>query len=314
MALTSLKHPAIVQVPTPQRAGALALICCRLSADDRADQVKAFSSAIGSDEGRLGGLLGAYRNGRLVGAVFSQVQPGKTAAVWPPRVVPGEPRITSEKLLEAACDFLENQDVCTAQALIATDSASDKVLLCSGGFEPLADLLYLASLREDFPDAPPPGPLRFEPYTADDHDRLARIIEATYEQTLDCPRLGGVRRTEDVLAGYHCVGLFDPGHWLIVRHRGDDVGCLLLADHPEHGNIELLYMGVVASARRNGWGMDITRHAQWLAAKAACQRLVLAVDAANTPAIKMYTAAGFQVWDRRSVYMKVFARPTVAAL
>jgi len=307
MTSTTLKHPPIVQVPTRQREDALALIFCRLPADDRADQIKEFSSAIGSGDILPGGLLGAYRNNRLVGAVFSQVQPGKTAAVWPPRVVPGEPRITSEKLLEATCDFLENQDVYLAQALIATDSASDKVLLRSGGFKPLADLLYLVSLLEDFPDAPPPGPLRFEPYTADDHDRLARIIEATYEQTLDCPRLGGARRTEDVLAGYRCVGLFNPGHWLIVRHRGDDVGCLLLADHPEHGNIELLYMGVVASARRNGWGMDITRHAQWLAAEATRQRLVLAVDAANTPAIDMYTAVGFQTWDRRSVYMRVFS-------
>ena len=304
---TTLKYPPIVQVPTQQREDALALIFCRLPADDRADQVKEFSSVIGSGDTSSGGLLGAYLNGRLVGAVFSQVQPGKTAAVWPPRVAPGEPRITSEKLLEATCNFLKNQDICIAQALIATDSASDKVLLCSGGFEPLAELLYLVCLREDFPDAPPSGPLRFEPYTAGDHDRLARVIEATYEQTLDCPRLGGIRRMEDVLAGYHSVGLFDPRYWLIIRHRGDDVGCLLLADHPEHGNIELLYMGVVASARRNGWGINITRHAQWLAAEAARQRLVLAVDAANTPAIDMYTTVGFQTWDRRSVYVRVFS-------
>ena len=304
---TTLEYPPIVHVPAQQREDAIALILCRLPADDRADQMEVLSSAIGSGEGRSSGLLGAYRNGRLVGAVFSQVQPGKTAAVWPPRAVPGEPRITSEKLLEAACDFLENQDICIAQALIATDSAFDKVLLRSGGFEPLAELLYLVSLQEDFPDAPPSGPLRFEPYNADDHDRLVRIIEATYEQTLDCPRLGGVRRIEDVLAGYRCVGSFDPENWLTVRHCGNDVGCLLLADHPGYDNIELLYMGVVASARRNGWGMDITRHAQWIAAEATRQRLVLAVDAANSPAIDMYTTVGFQTWDRRSVYMRVFS-------
>jgi hypothetical protein len=31
----------------------------------------------------------------------------------------------------------------------------------------------------------------------------------------------------------------------------------------------------------------------------------LAVDAANEPAIRMYAAAGFQAWDRRSVYLKM---------
>jgi RimJ/RimL family protein N-acetyltransferase len=32
----------------------------------------------------------------------------------------------------------------------------------------------------------------------------------------------------------------------------------------------------------------------------------LAVDAANEPAIAAYAAAGFQAWDRRRVYLRVF--------
>ena len=37
------------------------------------------------------------------------------------------------------------------------------------------------------------------------------------------------------------------------------------------------------------------------------QRLVLAVDAANEPALRTYAAAGFQAWDRRSVFIRVMA-------
>ena len=41
------------------------------------------------------------------------------------------------------------------------------------------------------------------------------------------------------------------------------------------------------------------------ARQAERKRLVLAVDAANEPALRMYAAAGFQAWDRRSVFVRV---------
>ncbi len=131
-------------------------------------------------------------------------------------------------------------------------------------------------------------------------------MEATYQQTRDCPQLNGVRDVEDVLAGYRAAGVFDAGRWLIVRHAGTDVGCLLLTDFPEHDNWELTYMGVAPSARGNGWGIEMVRYAQWRARLAGRSRLVLAVDAANDPAIRMYVAAGFQAWERRTVCVKVF--------
>ena len=35
-----------------------------------------------------------------------------------------------------------------------------------------------------------------------------------------------------------------------------------------------------------------------------CERLVLAVDAANEPAIAMYSAAGFWAWEERAIWVK----------
>jgi len=135
---------------------------------------------------------------------------------------------------------------------------------------------------------------------------LAHIVEATYEQSLDCPAMDGLRSIEDILDGYRATGRFDPSRWLIVEHEGRDVGCLLLTDHPMHENWELVYMGVVARDRGHGWGVEIARHAQWLTRQAGRPRLVLAVDAANGPGIEMYSAAGFQAWDRRAVYLRTF--------
>jgi GNAT superfamily N-acetyltransferase len=67
-------------------------------------------------------------------------------------------------------------------------------------------------------------------------------------------------------------------------------------------------MGVLPAARGHGWGAGIVRYAQWLAGQAARGRLVLAVDAANAPALRMYAAAGFRQWDQTSVFLRIFDR------
>ena len=41
---------------------------------------------------------------------------------------------------------------------------------------------------------------------------------------------------------------------------------LLLADHPKARHWELMYMGLVPEVRGRGWGRQIARYAQWLAA------------------------------------------------
>ncbi len=178
------------------------------------------------------------------------------------------------------------------------------MLLRDAGFQPMATLLYLLCPQSEMPAERPAGPLEFEPFDPDQQDRLAQLVEATYADTLDCPMLNGLRSMDDTLTGYQSTGVFDPQRWLLVRHEGRDVGCLLLADHPPHDNWELVYMGLVPSARGNRWGQAVVRQAQWLTRQAGRQRLVLAVDAANHPAVAMYTAVGFRTFGRRRVYLK----------
>ena len=114
---------------------------------------------------------------------------------------------------------------------------------------------------------------------------------------------------------------------LLIRRSGflscidqRDIGCLIMADHLLERNCELVYMGIVPEARGLARGVEIVRFAQWHAGqskiaegnaeqnvKLAADRLVLAVDVANSPAIRMYAAAGFQTWDRRSVFLREIA-------
>ena len=301
--------PLIGPVPPEQRADVLSLVFGDLLAEDRAERVEALLARARDDTVPMDGLLMARRGERLVGGVFSEIQVGRTAVVWPPRLVPGEPATTGERLLAATSKLLVAKRICVAHTLLEAGVQQDGPLLRAAGFELLAELLYLVSPQERFPPSRPSSSLEFEVYSAAKHDRMARVVEATYAGTLDCPRLNGVREIGDILAGYRATGVFSPSRWLLVRHQGEDVGCLLLADHPEHENWELVYMGLVPSARGNDWGKEITQYAQWLTREAGRPRLVLAVDAANAPATRMYSLLGFQAWDRRSVYLKVFDDP-----
>jgi ribosomal protein S18 acetylase RimI-like enzyme len=92
---------------------------------------------------------------------------------------------------------------------------------------------------------------------------------------------------------------------LFIRNAGKDVGVLLLADHPQGRHWELMYMALVPEARGRGWGRQITHYAQWLARGANVERVLVAVDVANTPAVKMYRDCGFEVWDRRAVFVRL---------
>jgi ribosomal protein S18 acetylase RimI-like enzyme len=250
-------------------------------------------------------VWGSYRDKTLTGSLLAQVQPGRSALLWPPRIIDGEPREMAAQLLAAALQAMAQTDLRIVQALLLADAGEDADLLGATGFGHFSDVLYLACPDCEFPAVAPASNLEFLPVGRDSERSFADIVEATYEETLDCPAVSGLRSIDDVLLGYRATGTYDPAGWLFVRRGGENVGCLILADYPQHGTRELVYMGLLPAARRQGFGVAIVCHALWLTAQAGRQRLVLAVDAANEPALRMYAAAGFQAWDRRSVFIRV---------
>jgi len=174
----------------------------------------------------------------------------------------------------------------------------------SQGFSTVADLLFMVGYAESFPK----GKVDLETieliqYMPTDRTRLERLVEATYEGTLDCPGLDGLREIGDVIDGYAATGKGGCDRWSIVRRQNEDAGCLLLADHPSDDQVELVYMGITPSARGSGLGLALTRHAQQVTHEMGRARLVLAVDAANHPAIAAYNAAGLRPWDRIRVWL-----------
>jgi len=296
----------IASAEPADQAAALGLVFCDQPPESRGAHVAGLLRQSQSGSLPLNGLLAARRGEAVVGAVWAQLQPGRVAAVWAPQLAEEEPPDTGQQLAITAVDYLRTHDVRLAQCLLETDTGDCVGWLHQAGFMHAADLLYLVSTVGRFPTAPTNVDLEYHPCDTVSRDRLVEIVERTYQDTLDCPTMNGVRAMQDVLDGYRKIGTFDANRWLIVRHADSDVGCLLLTDHEDAGQWELIYMGLVPETRGKGWGLEVTRHAQWMCREAGRKRLVLAVDASNGPALEQYASAGFMSWDRRSVFLRIF--------
>ena len=251
-------------------------------------------------------LVVALEGGQLCGAAWGQRQPGSTAIFWPPRMTAGADPVTASRLACAAVAALDAAGIRMTQVLLTDCKAPVVAVLESAGFVRLSELLYLSWEAAALPILPVVT-LEFETFHDSQRDRLVELIEETYEATQDCAALNGKRPMDEVLDGYRATGTFRPENWLIVRAAGQDIGVLLLADHCAANHRELLYMGLAPSARGQRFGCQVVRHAQHLAQAAGVERIVLAVDAENLPAIKMYNETGFTVWDRRTVFLRCVA-------
>ena len=288
-----------------ERDAALRLVFSHFSKAERDLRTSEILAQIRADDRRTAMLWVARRGRRVVGALWAPVLPGRSSVLSLPRVASGESPTTARDLVAEVVRALAAAGVRVAQALSDTDHGPEIEALTANGFGQIANLQYLVSLAGTFPTSPPTDHLDFAPSPAL-HERLANLVEQTYQGSLDCPAIDGLRDIEDVLAGYRASGVFDPDRWLIVAREGSDVGCLLLADYPASHQWELVYMGLVREARGRGFGLAMVRHAQWMARQAGCERITLAVDATNSPAIAVYAAAGFVAWDLRSVWVRTF--------
>lgn len=294
-------------VPPNLQAMALSLLISQEPPDEKAGRLKAIIASTRDQADPFSTLLAATDGPNVVGAGWGQRLPGQTALIWPPRVIDDRFEELTDRLQEELDIELAAKGVQIAQTLLPNIEDADARRLIRCGYEHAADLLYLVSVvgRERAEDSS--GELDFEPFREDQRLRLEGLVERTYVGSLDVPALDGKRDINDVLDGYQQTGEFAPERWLFVRANGKDVGCLLLADHPELQQCELVYMGIVPEARGNGFGADVTAHAQTLARRARRERLVLAVDASNDPAIVAYVEAGFVEWFRRAVLLKSFS-------
>ena len=190
------------------------------------------------------------------------------------------------------------------------DSARDSAL-ASAGMNPVAQLIQMERDEVKRPLASPTiqnGKLGFKQHHEISTRDWHAIIEATYIDTLDVPELNGLRNIGNILEGYastqpRMTQPRRPGTWWVIQDGCVNIGCLLLTTNDDQ-HCELTYLGLTPTSRGQGHSRAIMDHLDRWATTHGFERMTLAVDIRNTPAIRLYQSRGFvaerfvQAWIR----------------
>lgn len=296
-----------------ERREALELVLRPLADNARGPLLDSLASVSGQGLGPLSALFIATENDRIAAATWAQPSAGRVAALWAPEWSGRRPvgAVTVESaLLEATTRCCDAARVSMTQVLFETGDDPRLAAIRRAGFDKIAELEYLGrTVGPATTTNAAVGELNFEPYHDRHHARLKRLLQRTYVGSLDCPGLDGFRDTDDVLTGYRATGRFDPAYWLFASGTdGSDLGVVLVSEHPDAEQAELIYMGLTPEARGRGLGHQLVQRALDSARAMGVDHLMVAVDRANSPAVLVYKRFGFARWAERFVYVR--ARPT----
>ena len=292
----------IQPVPPERWASALELVLSRRPAAERASLMQWI--LLGGSKTRLAGLIGAFSGDQIVGAALAMVMAGRTALVYQPRINPATAPQVASQLWAAIEDFLDQHQVRLAQEVLPLQALADAEQTRLAGFSLSTELVYYHRETHASQENADSDHLALAPCEPNDQTRLARVIELTYQGTQDCPELNGVRSTVDVIEGYLEGRPWDSRCWQFIRVDGQDIGCVLLTMHGE-ASCELVYLGLIATARGRGLGRLATQRAIGLGRSLGCSEITVATDVRNTPARRAYEQSGFIEFDRRRVLLKV---------
>jgi len=303
--LSGMSHPTIQRCPPHLLREALELALASAAPEQRGAVVDALRPLAEQGVDVFAALCVAMdSDAHLLGAAWLQPQVGRTATLWPPGLVsPCSTGLTRELALQAL-DCAAQLPVDVAQALLKQADAPFATDLLALGFMHLAELKYLMLRVPTSVTKSEQTPVSLIPSATSNMALFRRLLLGTYEATLDCPALSGVRKFDDIVSGYQAVGDYDEALWFVAQLDNQPAGVLLIAAYPEDSHWELVYMGVLPEFRGRAIGSHILTQLRERAAIADIESVLLAVDATNVPALNMYDRAGYVEWAHRHAYMK----------
>jgi ribosomal protein S18 acetylase RimI-like enzyme len=232
---------------------------------------------------------------QMVWALLPMASPGRTMLLLtPPLLFGGTPVEAPRMLAEAVCAHWRNLGVQLAQLLLPPGDAALQTAYGAGGFEVLAELIYLQRAVGREAEVGLAAGFKLHNYSERMHQLFAEAIVRSYEGSFDCPTLNGRRNIEDVIAGHKGTGVFDPTAWHVVSRDGRACGVLILSPAPHNEVVELVYLGLAPEARGQGLGDALMRLAMTETQRLERSELSLAVDARNLPALRLYYRHGLR--------------------
>lgn len=248
---------------------------------------------------------------RLVWAMLPIISPGHTALLLMP---PARPDSASVRpLIESVCEYVETRGVTLAQVMLDPADAPGRSIFVNHGFREMAHLIYLqTAVPGHIAAVSPPESFWWQTYSEQTHAGFEQTILESYQQSLDCPALNGMRNISDVIKGHQAAGEFNPRFWFLLSERDVPRAVLLLSRVPRTDSAELVYLGLTPAARRRGISDLLMRQALWATHEMGLNRLTLAVDSNNVPALRLYHRHGMQQIGVKLAMMRELKRDDIA--
>lgn len=264
-------------------------------------QARSFLGQISAQRNLRTHLWWARKGWRCAAAAMVYESPGRTGLLFAsPASAQGVEETALVELVKALSAEAIGGGLSLVQSLLVPENREQAELLLKAGYERLAELRYMRlELSGGVLYITDDPQLTWRTAEEFDERELAAVIEATYEDSQDCPALAGVRRIEDTIAGHRNSGLYTPGTWWIVSVGGEAAGCLLLNDYPALDSAEVVYLGVVKGMRGRGVGRAMLCRAISAARSRGMAAVTLAMDSQNARAVKLYESAGFLATSSR---------------
>jgi ribosomal protein S18 acetylase RimI-like enzyme len=258
--------------------------------------------------------------------------PGKDGVVmvWPPQVREGVSELVAQEVEDRLLEQLRNQlshiqrgsvdlPMAYAQSLADPEELNRWMLLTRIGFEQVGNvLIYGKDLQtywnEKSPELAEParvhelleGDENWRTFSLSDMqapEDVALILDSTLQGSLDLPCLDGFRSGAQMLLGHLQSPRFCNELTRVAFVKNQPVAMGMLCEDAERATVELSYLGVVFGQRGQKFGQRLLRELE-LRALARRQRwAMLAVDATNHFAIKLYEDCGYVPLFSREVFI-----------
>lgn len=246
-------------------------------------------------------------NNRVAAAYFVHLE-GKVATLGGLRARRGYETLAG-RLLNEFQSRLQVAGVSQIQALVDVNNVATKMAMLHSSFRQvttvrhlLFDLVSVQPLRRAFDTR-----FQLRPACEFSRDTVNAIVEETFDGTLDCPELDGVRTSDEVVTGFLESKAWDQQlPWQVLCDGSKLVGCSFVNPHPQN-IFELAYVGLIPAVRGQGLGRMLVQSAIDDCRARGGRYLATAVDTQNWPACEIYRSLYFSDLRELGVWLPKIA-------